>query len=158
MIDDDGDFAGWYRATWPRVVRAVSAFTGDRTEAPDIAAEAFTRALERWSSPARPSDPTAWVVVVAINLAKKRWRRARRDRMLPVEPRSLYLGEADVDLWRAVQQLAPRNREAVALRYAFDLTERAVAETMGITPGAVAAMLHTARAQLREILEENDDG
>jgi RNA polymerase sigma-70 factor (ECF subfamily) len=158
VIDEGADFAGWYRATWPRVVRAVAVFTGDRDGAADIAADAFTRALERWDSPARPADPTAWVVVVAINLAKRRWRRASR--VLPGGEGvgSVELGAADVDVWDAVRRLSTRNREAIALRYAFDLTERQVAEAMGITPGATAAMLHAARRQLRALLEETEDG
>lgn len=156
VIESGDDFAMWYAATWPRVVRAVAVFTGDRSGAPDIAAEAFAKALERWDLPSRPADPTAWTVAVAVNLAKRRWRRERlHPSALWDGPRSVDQAGPDVDLWRAVAQLPAREREAIALRYAMDLTERAVAEAMGITPGAAAATLNSARTKLRRILTED---
>lgn len=153
------DFTSWYEAAWPRVVRAVSVFTGAPGEAADIAAEAVTRVFERWQSPARPADPTTWTIVVAINLAKRRGQRDRRGRELSVvDPTPAELGATDIDLWRAVRRLPPREREAIALRYGSDLTEPAVADAMGITPGAAAATLHRARTKLRALLSESHDG
>lgn len=155
----DDDFAIWYQATWPRVVRAVAVYAGDRSGAPDLAAEAFARALERWDLPSKPADPTAWTVAVAINLAKRRWRRdLRQPWTLWDGRRSAELNVGDVDLWAAVARLTPREREAIALRYAVDLTEKEVARAMGITPGAAAATLHSARTKLRAILTEDDHG
>lgn len=136
----------------------MTAFTGDHDLAADITADAYSRALERWSSPRRPADPTSWVVVVALNLAKRQWRGRAREALRAEVDRSVELGALDFDVWNAVRRLSPRNREAIALRYAFDLTEREVAQLMGITSGAVAAMLHTARRQLRVLLEEDDHG
>jgi len=68
------------------------------------------------------------------------------------------LGATDVDVWAAVAQLPPREREAVDLRYGSDLTEPAVADAMGITPGAVEATLNRARTKLRTLLGETHDG
>lgn len=158
-----GDFSAWYAGAWPRVVRAVAVYLGDPTEAADIAADATARALARWDGGDRPGDPTTWTIVVAINLAKRRGAREQRGRDLilatgPDTPGSVDLGTTDVDVWRAVAQLPPREREAVALRYGSDLTEPAVAEVMGITPGAVAATLHRARTKLRTLLGETHDG
>jgi RNA polymerase sigma-70 factor (ECF subfamily) len=155
------DFSTWYADAWPRVVRAVAVYLGDQAEAADIAAEASARTLARWDRGDRPTDPTTWTIVVAINLAKRRGRRDQRGRELaataPV-PTSAELGATDVDVWAAVAQLPPREREAVALRYGSDLTEPAVAEVMGITPGAVAATLHRARTKLRALLGETHHG
>ena len=50
--------------------------------------------------------------------------------------------------------LPDHERTAVALRYLADLTERQVAETMGVAPGTVAATLHAARKHLAERLAE----
>ncbi len=147
------DFAYWYERAWPRIVRAVVVFTSEPDTAPDIAAEACARALDRWET---ISDPTRWSISVALNLAKREWRRSGREaeavRRLPVQP--AVIDRRDIDLWQAVQQLAPRAREAVALRYGSDLTERDVAEVMGIAEGTVAATLSQARQRLREILSE----
>lgn len=151
------DFAVWYEAAWPRLVRAVALFTGDLDAAADLAADACAKALSRWDGPSRPADPTKWATVVAINLAKADWRRSSRQRPERTWDgrKSVDLAARDVDLWAAVAALAPRAREAVALRYGLDLTESAVADAMGITPGAVAATLHDARRALRKRLGDD---
>ena len=164
MTGTSEDFSGWYEAAWPRIVRAVTVYLGSPSDAADIAAEAATRALARWDGPDRPADPTTWAIVVAINLAKRRGRRDQRGRELgagqpaAVDRSAVELGATDLDVWDAVQGLAPREREAVALRYGSDLTEPAVADAMGITPGAVAATLHRARTKLRAALSETHHG
>lgn len=55
-------------------------------------------------------------------------------------------------LWQAVQQLPPRQREAVALRYVADFSEAEVAERMGVAVGTVAATLHAAWARLASVV------
>jgi RNA polymerase sigma-70 factor (ECF subfamily) len=161
LVGDDG-FDGWYRQAWPRVVRAVAVYLGRRPDdAVDLAAEAVARTFARWAGPDRPDDPTTWTIVVAVNLAKRTGAREQRGRELAVhlvDPEPHELGPVDVDLWAAVRALPDREREAVALRYAADLTEPAVAEAMGITAGAVAATLHRARTKLRAALSETHHG
>lgn len=53
----------------------------------------------------------------------------------------------------ALRELPIRQREALTLRYYADLSEAQIAETMGISRGAVKS--HTARgmAALRSVLE-----
>lgn len=158
-VGAEDDFSAWYAAAWPRIVRAVAVYLGDQSDAADIAAEAAARTLARWDGADRPDDPTTWTIVVAINLAKRRGQREQRGRELTaVRPDPVDLGATDVDVWAAVAELPPREREAVALRYGSDLTEPAVAEAMGITPGAVAATLNRARTKLRTLLGETHHG
>jgi RNA polymerase sigma factor (sigma-70 family) len=57
----------------------------------------------------------------------------------------------------AVQALPPQARQAVALRYVADLTDREVAEVMGLAAGTVARTLHDARAALAETLAPTHD-
>jgi len=56
------------------------------------------------------------------------------------------------EIWVAVRQLPDRARTAVALRYVADLTEREIAEVMGISRGTVASTLFDARARLAKEL------
>ncbi len=53
--------------------------------------------------------------------------------------------------------LPPRQRTAVTLHYVADLRVADVAQVMGITEGTVAATLHSARANLAEILRPSDN-
>lgn len=151
-------FEDWYAESWPRILRAVVLFTNNSDDAPDLASEACTRAFARWETGSGLSDPTAWTVVVALNLAKGRGRAEKRQHLVPqsAELRTVGLDEVDLDLWRAVQQLPPRAREAVALRYGSDLTEQSVADAMGISIGTASATLTQARQKLRTLLRDGD--
>jgi RNA polymerase sigma factor (sigma-70 family) len=50
--------------------------------------------------------------------------------------------------------LPERQRLALFLRYYADLDYAAIAAALGISPGTVGALLHTARTSLRRTLEE----
>ena len=50
--------------------------TGSRHEAEEIAQEAYVRVLERWDHVQRLDDPTGYLFVTAMNVFRKRIRRA----------------------------------------------------------------------------------
>ena len=146
------DFASWYAAEYPRVVNALTLLTGDRHVSSEAASEAFVRALAKWDRVSKMDRPGGWLYKVALNDARRRLRRAARDRTqaedlhwgpahtLPVEP--------DHALWEAVSRLPDRTRSVVVLRYVADLTEAGVAEALGIKRGSVATMLRRAHEAL----------
>jgi hypothetical protein len=76
------DFAEFYEASYGRVVALVAAIVGERHQAEDIAQEAFSRALTRWSRVARYDLPEAWVRRVALRLSIDAGRRTRRAALL----------------------------------------------------------------------------
>ena len=52
----------------------------------------------------------------------------------------------------ALHGLAPRQREAIALRYYLDLSEAEIASAMGISRGAVKSHISRAMSALRDVL------
>jgi RNA polymerase sigma-70 factor (ECF subfamily) len=163
MGRDEGHegFDAWYSREAPRVLASVTLAVGDRWLAEDATAEAFARALERWSTVRDARSPAAWVFTVALNqvrsIARRReverrfLRRSRPDVVHPaVEP--------DVALWRAVAGLPPRMRTVVALRYVADLPQAEIAEVLGVAPGTVASTQHDAPAKLAARLAETHRG
>jgi RNA polymerase sigma-70 factor (ECF subfamily) len=56
-------------------------------------------------------------------------------------------------LTRALQLIAPREREVLLLSYFEDLRHREIAQLTDSTPGAVKVQVHRARRALREQLE-----
>lgn len=157
LVDDD--FERWYRASFPRVVRTLSAMFGDVETGRDLAAEAYSRALEYWKRNGAPRSPDSWVLTVGVNLGRRNWRRRRVESQLLGRLRRQFpvlVETPDPELWRAVAALPARAREAVVLRYVADLTEREIADVMDLREGTVAATLHKARARLRELLGERD--
>ncbi|WP_238992411.1 RNA polymerase sigma factor [Jiangella ureilytica] len=150
----DEDFADWYTALRPRVLRAVTIAVGDRDLAEEATAEAFARALARWPAGAALDSPVTWLLKVAVNEVRTRWRRGRLERRhlqrLAAEPeRHTPAAEPRDDaLWAAVAALPERSRQMVAMRYVLDLAEHEIAAALGVTRGTVASTLSRARQQL----------
>ncbi len=156
-------FEEWYRHEHPRVLAALAVAGGDVEAASEATNEAFVRAYERWDDVRAMSSPGGWLYRVALNELRRRFRRQkieqrllRRQTRLPAETGPTPV--ADSAVWDAVRQLPPRQRSAVALRYVLDLTEREVAELLGISRGAASASLSAARESLQKKLgDEMDD-
>jgi RNA polymerase sigma-70 factor (ECF subfamily) len=148
-------FDDWYPTAWPRLVGVLLSMVGSTAEAEDLAAQAIAKTLENWD---RIDDPSGWTYRVAVNLARRRWRRLRRERAERnrwLDPPT-SLPEVTPELWQAVGGLPQRQRIAVALRYVLDLPQEEIARLMDIAPGTVAATLHAARQRLRTVLGAED--
>ena len=148
-------FDDWYPAAWPRLVGALLPMVGSTPEAEDLAAQAMAKTLENWD---RLDDPSGWTYTVAVNLARRRWRRLKRERdewTRWLDPPT-SLPEVTPELWQAVGGLPQRQRIAIALRYVLDLPQDEIARIMRIAPGTVAATLHAARQRLRTVLGAED--
>ena len=155
MDIDSAGFETWYRAEHPRVLAALSVVARDPDLAQEVAAEAFARALQRWERVAAMDSPGGWTYRVALNVLRRRARRAALERrLLPrlAPPDTITVPAYAIEVWQVVTGLAPRMRTAVALRYLGGLTEAEVADVMGVAPGTVAATLHQARRQLAPLL------
>ena len=149
-------FEAWYRGSASRLAAALAVVAGDADIGREAAAEACTRALERWSRVGAMSSPEAWAHTVGVNLIRRRWRRAAIERRLASGPGPSMAAPASLssELWDAVRSLPLRQRQAVALRYVLDMTQEQVADAMGVAPGTAAATLSTARRRLRALLNE----
>ena len=157
VIDDDSAFATWYRNEHPRLLAAMAIVTNDLHVAQDVTAEAFARALAAWNRVSNMESPTGWTYRVALNVARRRARRAALEqralrRMVPADQG--LPPERAFELWDAVRSLPPRARTAIALRYAAGLSEAEVAAAMGVAPGTASATLSTARKTLAVALGE----
>lgn len=154
---DDG-FDEAFDELFPRAVRLATRLLGDRTAAEDVAAEAMARAYARWSKVAVLPYRDGWVLKVATNLAIDRLRR----RPPEVAPERADEFEDAVHLRLALNAalltLAPRQRQAVALRYLGGLSDKEVAAALGISLGSVKKHIHRGlhglRARLSAGLEE----
>lgn len=164
-MDDADGFEQWYRETRPRLLRSlVLACGGDVDSATEATDEAFVRALERWSRVHSMESPAAWTYRTALNLVKRRHRRAGtesaslRTMAAGLEPHSGATEEAlrRVELWNVVAGMDARERTALALRYLGDLTEAEVAAAMGIRTGAASSLLSRARTRLRSVLQRSE--
>ena len=82
MDIDSAGFETWYRAEHPRVLAALSVVARDPDLAQEVAAEAFARALQRWERVGEMDSPGGWTYRVALNVLRRRARRAALERRL----------------------------------------------------------------------------
>lgn len=133
-------------------------------QAADAVQEALLRLWGELRQGSAIQNPLAWTYRITYRLAmdQHRWRRRLAGLLPRLAPRHpAYAGpEASDELavWAAIDQLPPRQRQALYLHYAADLTFEDVASVLGIS--ASAARTHASRglATLRERLaiEEMD--
>ena len=67
-------------AEFPRLLRLLTLYCGNREVARDLAQEALARGCVHWQRVQRMDDQKAWYSRVALNLANSRWRRLKAER------------------------------------------------------------------------------
>jgi RNA polymerase sigma factor (sigma-70 family) len=152
-----------------RIVRHLVYLTGERATAEDLAQETFSRLLERGGAGDADvlHNPRAWLTKVASNLAYNHFRgETRRGTREAAEARVTFAGRdastvgasehGDVDLVldvrRALDELAPRDRAVLLLRHSgFSYAE--IAEAVGLAPGSVGTTLARAQRRFRDVYE-----
>lgn len=126
--------------------------TGDREDARDLVQETFVRAA---GARTIPENAEPWLVQVLVHLCRDRRRRQRvRERYARDErgQAEAVVQDPDLDLWRAVEALPPRQRAAVVLHEVEGHAVAQVAALLGVSPVTVRWHLLAARRRLREVL------
>ena len=145
------------------MVRTAYVVLHDGGRAEDVAQEAFAQLYVHWRRVSRYDRPEAWVRRIAIRAAVK---MVKRDRMrTTLEHRADPVAEAneaatmDTDLMRAIRELPPQQRAAVAF-YFEDRPTSELADILGCSESTAKVHLFKARKRLAIALgeEEVDDG
>lgn len=155
------DFDDLFRAVWPRAVATARRIVGPGGDPEALAAEALTRAYDRWPAVGHHPAPDAWVLRVTINLALDRIRRTPATARGVIDLRDesplrgLVVESSDdatavrLALGAALRQLPEKQRHAVALRYLAGCQEDQIAASLGINPGTVKTHLKRGLDTLR---------
>ena len=135
----------------------------DEQLAEDAAQEAVMRAWRMREQCRAGSAPEAWVAQIARREALRAHQRTARlrrseawldadDRYADLPGPSGIPEAVELDLRAAVRLLPRTDRQVMALRYAFELTQPEVAAALGVPEGTAKIRLHRARARLRSLL------
>ncbi len=150
-----------YAASYRRLVAQLYAVTGDLQEAEDVVQEAFVRAVGRWNRLKDYDSPEAWLRTVAVNLARSRWRRARRGAAalvrIGVPAHEPELSPDHVALVSALRTLPAAQREAIVLHHFVGLSVDEVAESAHAPSGTIKARLSRGRTALAERLRSDTE-
>ena len=146
-----------FNACYPRLAGWVRRLVDDDETAHEIAAEAFTRLLSRWTS---LDNPQSYLYMIATNLVRDHWRKTSRERRairtitatVPAEP--AWQPAQDVDVRALIEDLPPKLRSAFLLHYYAGFGVKEVAAMLGRPEGTVKADLYHARARLKAAVGE----
>jgi RNA polymerase sigma-70 factor (sigma-E family) len=152
-----------FDASYRRLVGQLYGVCGDLSEAEDVVAEAFARAVSRRRTFERLDNPEAWLRTVAVNLARSRYRRRKvgerligRTQVTHQSEHRPDLSDDRIALVAALRALPDHQRETLALHYLADLPVAEVAETLGVPVGTVKARLNRGRSALAAALGTGD--
>jgi RNA polymerase sigma factor (sigma-70 family) len=147
------EFERLYRRHRSDVYRAVLRDVRDADEAEDVTQIAFLdayRALQRGDEPIRPR---AWLLTIARNAARRRYRiRAAGPREVELQAELVApdeSGPSAVEIRQAFQRLTPGQRKALVLREIAGRSYAEIAAALDLTVPAVETLLFRARRALR---------
>lgn len=155
-----------YAAHYRRLVRLAILLVRDPETAEEVVQDSFVAMHGKWRTLKDPASGLAYLRQTVVNRARSvlrhrgvhsRYVAAHRAVPAAEEPgadeRALVDERRDRVL-DAMRELPGRQREVLALRYYLDLSEAEIAETLGISRGAVKSHASRGVAALREQLRD----
>ena len=154
-----GDLDELYRAHAAEVFRYAYAVLGNRADAEDVTQTTFVNALRALERGEQPRKPTNWLITIAHNLIRQRFRQQQTrplevelDRDVPVTEKAEE-GPSIDDLVRALQRIPQTQREALVLRELEGRSYAEIGELLSVSQSALEALIFRARRSLADELE-----
>jgi RNA polymerase sigma-70 factor (ECF subfamily) len=168
----EGDLAGLeelVRRHQVDVVHTAYLIVGDRSMAEDIAQASFLKGAERIHQfkDGRPFRP--WILRIVTNDAIKVSLKARKHLSLdaaqeldesltwlrdttPGPEELAATAENRQMIWEALQQLTPKQRAAIVMRYFLEMRDREIAQELDRPLSSIKWSIHAAKERLRSLL------
>ncbi|HEY5846511.1 MAG TPA: SigE family RNA polymerase sigma factor [Microlunatus sp.] len=152
-----------YERHYVRLVRLAVLLVGDVGRAEEIVQDAFVDLVARWRTIRDPGAAAAYLRTCVANGARSHLRHravvhrqpmTRPPQTTSAETEALVQIEHDRVL-SMLSQLPGRQREVLVLRYYGQLSEAEIAETLGISRGAVKTHSSRGLHSLRTAMEVN---
>ncbi len=124
-------------------------------EAEDCFQETFLAALRAYPRLDDDRNLRGWLLTIAHRKAIDHHRSRKRGPEPVGEPPEVAVRDREpgsCGIWRAVAMLPPKQRTAVALRFACDMPHRDIAATLGGSEEAARRNVHEGVKKLREAL------
>ena len=145
-------FERFYECHKGEVLAFLRRRTG-RDRADDLFQETFLRALRAYGRPEHGEHLRAWVLTIASNAVVDAARRERPTAELSFEPAGEDERPAVEELAPLTDDLPPKERAAVVLRYGYDLDYDTIAAALGSNKQAAR---QAASAGVRRLRKEKE--
>jgi len=125
-----------------------------RADAEDCFQETFLAALRAYPKLSDAGNLRGWLLTIAHRKAIDQHRANGRKPLPVAEPAEVGVHDPEPEegIWQLVDALPPKQRAAVALRYACDLPHAEIAAALGCSPEAARRSLHEGMKRLRKEL------
>ena len=150
-----------YASHWNPLVRLATMLTRDASIAEELVQDAFVALHRRWGSLADPGAAHGYLRTSVVNASRsalrhrgveERYRQPAAPEPAGPEERAVRSSE-DARVMAALRTLPRRQQEVLVLRYYADLSEFDIAQTLGLSRGAVKSHAHRGLASLKAALE-----
>jgi RNA polymerase sigma-70 factor (sigma-E family) len=155
------DIPALYESHWRYFVRLAVLLVDDVSSAEDVVQDAFLALHRKAESLRDPDAALGYLRTSVVNLARSviRRRQVARKHLKVAEPEATAGADHDVLLrdehraaLDAVRALPRRQSEVLVLRYWAGLSEREIAEALGISAGSVKSAASRGMATLQQRL------
>jgi len=159
-LEASRNFEVFYEAEAQTLFRRLWLVTGNRAEAEEIMQDAFLIVWQRWDRVTGMDDPVGYLYRTAMNLFRKRYRRA----MLAVR-RTVGLAPSNDDFSDAddrhvvrhvLAALPPRQRAALVLTELLGFTSKEAGDALGVTDATIRSLTRHGRDAFRKVMEVDD--
>lgn len=149
--DEEAAFDDFVRDRSAALLRTAYLLTRDHQLAEDLVQTALFKAAQSWERVKDGPEPYVRRILYTQNISWWRRRHHVETSLSPVDDRARPGPDVElhVTLERALDQLTPKQRTVLVLRYYEDLTEAETARVLHIGLGTVKSMHRQALSRLR---------
>jgi RNA polymerase sigma factor (sigma-70 family) len=151
----DRSFEQLYRKHARDVYQYALAVLANPADAEDVTQTTFLNAYRAFQKGERPQKPHNWLIAIAHNVCRMRWRQAgSRPKEVALEeaPEPVAFDQERPDLTEvltALAQLSFNQRAALVMRELEGRSYQEISEVLGVSVSAVEALLFRARRRLQ---------
>ena len=144
-------FDDLYRDEYGPMVRLARGLVDTQEIAEEIVQDAFAKVYERWN---RLESSGGYLRTAVVNGARSELRKREVRRRIGIRPFIPPQPEDRDYLLDALDQLSPRQKTVLVLKFYADMTEKEIAQAIGVRPGTVKSATSRGLAELRKVVEQ----
>jgi RNA polymerase sigma-70 factor (ECF subfamily) len=142
-----------------RAIAHARILTRNEADAADATQDAYVDAFRSLHRFDRTREFYPWFYVLLRNRCLKQLtRRGTRSEsgVLPMRAVAAGVSEQQLDVWRAIERLDPRDAELLILKHLEGWTYEELSTALDVPRGTVMSRLYSARQKLLAIIQEGD--
>ena len=143
-------FYDFYGTRYASMVRLARGLVDTSECAEEIVQDSFIKVFERWD---RLDEPAAYLRAAVVNGARSELRKREVRRRIGLRLRADSAPAEGDFLIDALDRLSPKRRTALVLRFYGQMSEREIAEAMGVRPGTVKSLVSRGLTDLRGVIK-----